>query len=126
MNEDYLTRIMLIKSKFLPVVDAKLIVYKTYKHVIDKQKIILQHEYEDFDDVAKFIAYQTLSSYCTCVETVIHAFTMDLPKKISDYADADLTAGKIKQMCLEVFERIDKVVGSMESNRYTANNSYSD
>lgn len=127
MNEDYLTRIILIKSKFLPVVDAKLIVYKTYKQVIDKRKIILQHEYEDFDDVAKFIAYQTLSSYCTFVESVINAFTMDLPKIISDYADADLTAGKLKQMCLEVFERIeDKVVGSMESNRYAANNGYSD
>lgn len=127
MDEDYLTRVILINSKYLPVVDAKLMVYKKYKHVINKGKIILQHGYEDFDDVAKFIAYQMLSSYCTFVESVINAFTMDLPKIISDYPDEDLTPEEITQMCLQVFERIeDEAVGSMESNRYTANNGYSD
>lgn len=118
MNEDYLTRVILINSKYFPVVDAKLIVYKTYKHAINKQKIILQHESEDFDDVAKFIAYQMISSYCTFVESVINAFTMDLRKIISDYPVKVLTPEKIKQMCLQVFERIeDKGVWSMESNR---------
>lgn len=108
----------MIKSKSLPVVDAKLSVYKKYKHVINKQKIILQHEYEEFDDVAKFIAYQMISLYCTFVESVITAFTMHLPKMISDYPVESLTVGKIKQICLEVFERIeDRDVLSMNSNR---------
>lgn len=118
MNEDTITRVILIKSKSLPVVDAKLTVYKKYKHLIDKQKIILQHEYEEFDDVAKCIAYQMISLYCTFVESVINAFTMDLPKMISDCPVESLTVGKIKQICLEVFERIkDKDVPSMDSNR---------
>lgn len=100
------------------MVDAKLSVYKKYKHVINKQKIILQHEYEEFDDVAKFIAYQMISLYCTFVESVITAFTMHLPKMISDYPVESLTVGKIKQICLEVFERIeDRDVLSMNSNR---------
>lgn len=121
MNEDNFTRVILIKGNSLPVVDAKLIVYKKYEHVINKQKIILQHEYEEFDDVAKFIAYQMISLYCTFVESVITAFTMDLPKMISEYPVESLTVGKIKQICLQVFERIeDKDVPSMDSNRYTA------
>lgn len=118
MNEDNLTRVILIKSKFLPVVDAKLLVYKKYKHVINQRKIILKHEYEEFDDVAKFIAYQMLSLYCTSVESVIIGFTMDLPKIMSYYSVELLTVGKIKQICLEVFDRIeDSAVVSMDSHR---------
>lgn len=114
MDEDNFTRVILIKCNSLPVVDAKLIVYKKYEHVINKQKIILQHEYEEFDDVAKFIAYQMISLYCTFVESVITAFTMHLPKMISEYPVESLTVGKIEQ----VFERIeDKDVLSMDSNR---------
>lgn len=109
---------ILITGKSLPVVEAKLIVYKKYKNVINKQTIILQHEYEEFDDVAKFIAYQMISLYCTFVESVINAITMDLPKMISDYPVESLTVGKIKQICLEVFEKIeDKDVPSMDRNR---------
>ncbi|XP_065939577.1 uncharacterized protein [Magallana gigas] len=118
VNEDNFTRVILIKGNSLPVVDAKLIVYKKYEHVINKQKIILQHEYEEFDDVAKFIAYQILSLYCTFVESVITAFTMHLPKMISEYPVESLTVGKIEQICLRVFERIeDKDVLSMDCNR---------
>lgn len=118
VDEDDLTRVILIKSKSLPVVDAKLTVYKKYKHLIDKQKIILQHEYEEFDDVAKFIAYRMISLYCTFVESVIIALTVHLPKMISDYPVESLTVGKIKQICLRVFERIeDKDVPSMDINR---------
>lgn len=114
MNGDNLTKVILIKSKSLPVVHAKLMVYKKYKHVINKQKNILQHEYEYFDDVAKFIAYQMLSSYCTFVESVIIALTIDLRKTISDYPAEMLTVEKIK----EVFYKIgDKAAGSIESNR---------
>lgn len=108
----------MITGKSLPVVEAKLIVYKKYKNVINKQTIILQHEYEEFDDVAKFIAYQMISLYCTFVESVINTFTMDLPKMISNYSDEFLTVGKIEQICLEVFETIeDKDVLSTDSNR---------
>eukprot|EP00105_Crassostrea_gigas_P033759 XP_019917907.1 PREDICTED: uncharacterized protein LOC105348325 isoform X5 [Crassostrea gigas] len=118
VDEDNFTRVILIKCNSLPVVDAKLIVYKKYEHVINEQNIILQHEYEEFDDVAKCIAYQMISLYCTFVESVITAFKMDLPKMISEYPVESLTVRKIKQICLQVFERIeDKDVPSMDSNR---------
>lgn len=118
VNEEELSRVILIKSKSLPVVDAKLLVYKKYKHVINKRKIILQHEYEEYDDVAKFIAYQLLSSFCTFVESVINAFTMDLRRIISDIPDELMTVEKIRQLCLEVFKGIeDEAIGSMQRKR---------
>lgn len=118
MNEDYITRVILIKRSNFRKVDEKLIVYRLFEHVINRRKIILQHEDEKFDNVAKFIAYQMLSSFCTFVESVINAFTMDLPKIISDCPVESLTEEKIKQICFEVFERIeDETAGSMDSNR---------
>lgn len=118
VNEEYLTRVILINSKSLPVVDAKLLVYKKYKHVINRRKILLQHEYEEFDDVAKCVAFQILSSFCTFVESLINAFTMDLQTIISDYPVESLTVEKIKRLCEEVFERIDdETIGTFESKR---------
>lgn len=118
MNEEYLTRVILVESKSLPVVDAKLLVYKKYKHVINRRKIVLQHEYEEFDDVAKCIAFQLLSSFCTFVESVINAFTMDLHTIISDYPVESLTVEKIKRLCEEVFERIqDETIWAFESSK---------
>lgn len=118
VNEEYLTRVILINSKSLPVVDAKLLVYEKYKHVINRRKILLQHEYEEFDDVAKCVAFQILSSFCTFVESLINAFTMDLQTIISDYPVESLTVEKIKRLCEEVFERIDdETIGTFESKR---------
>lgn len=120
VNEEYLTRVILIKSKSLPVVDAKLLVYKKYKHVINRRKIVLQHEYDEFDDIAKCIAYQILSSFCTFVESVINAFTMDLHTIISDYPVESLTVEKIKRLCEKFLKELKtkllgllKVKGSM-------------
>lgn len=124
VNEEYLTRVILIKSKSLPVVDAKLLVYKKYKHVINRRKIVLQHEYEEFDDVAKCIA---ISSFCTFVESVINAFTMDLHTVFFDYHIESLTVEKIKGLCEEVFKRIeDETVGIFESKRYKASHTYNE
>lgn len=120
MNEDYLTRVILIKSKCVPKDDAKLTVFSNFKHVINKRQpvIILQHENDEFNDVAKFIAYQMLSQFCTFIESVINAFTIDLPKIISDYPEKLLTVEKIHHLCLEVFERIeDEAILSLESKR---------
>lgn len=59
-----------------------------------------------------------LSQYCTFIESVINAFTMDLPKIISDYPEELLTVEKIQQLCLEVFERIkDEAIVPLESKR---------
>lgn len=103
MDEDNSIKVILITSKTLPIVKAKLTVYKKYKQVIHERKIFLQHEHEEFDDIAKMIAYQKLMEFCSYVESVINAFSVDLYKIITDYEEGPLTAYKIKQMCFKAF-----------------------
>lgn len=103
LDGDSPTKVILITSKSLPIVKAKLTVYKKYKHVINKKNIFLQHEHEEFDDVAKLIAYQKVMEFCSSVESVINAFSVDLYKIVSDYEGRPLTANKITKMCLKAF-----------------------
>lgn len=103
LDGDNPIKVILITSKSLPIVEAKLTVYKKYKHVINKKNIFLQHEHEEFDDVAKLIAYQKVMEFCSSVESVINAFSVDLYKIVSDYEGRPLTANKIREMCLKAF-----------------------
>lgn len=118
MEEDTRIRVILIRSKSLPVVLSKLIVYKNFKHVINEKGFFLQHEYEEIDDVAKMIAYRVISSFCSSVESLINAFTADLRRSMADYFDKQLTAVKIRKICLEVLEKTGyKPFGSTKSTR---------
>lgn len=103
MDGDNPTKVILITSKSLPIVKAKLTVYKKYKHVINEKKIFLQHEHEEFDDVAKLIAYQKVMEFCSSVESVKNAFSVDLYKIVTDNLERPLTANIITKMCLEAF-----------------------
>lgn len=118
MEEDTRIRVILIRSKSLPVVLSKLIVYKNFKHVINEKGFFLQHEYEEIDDVAKMIAYRVISSFCSSVESLINAFTADLRRSMADYFDKQLTAVKIRKICSEVLEKTGyKPFGSTKSTR---------
>lgn len=103
--EDNCIKVMLISSDSIPIVSAKLIAYKNFKRVINEKEIYLQHEYEDFDDVAKLIAYNLVSSFCLSLDSVINTFTNDLYKIMFDNYDKPLKATQIRQMCSDVFER---------------------
>lgn len=103
MDGDNPTKVILITSKSLPIVKAKLTVYKKYKHVINEKKIFLQHEHEEFDDVAKLIAYQKAMEFCSSVESVKTAFSVDLYKIVTDNLERPLTANILPKMCLEAF-----------------------
>lgn len=110
--------VMLITSKFLPVVKAKLMVYKKYKHTINARKIFLQHEYEEFDNVAKMVAFKHLRSFCTYIESIINAFTVDLYQIVTAHVDRPLAAEDIKGMCLKAFDESRRLqpVGSYYAN----------
>lgn len=97
-------RVILIRSKCIPVVEAKLEVYSKYKLQISKGEIFLQHEYEEYDEVAKLSAYETISSFCCYVESVVNDFTIDFSKKLKKYYGKRLTAQKFRRMCHEVFK----------------------
>lgn len=76
-------------------------VYKKYKHVINKRTIFLQHEYEDYDDVAKVVVCQQLMSFCTFIESVQNSFTVDLYNMITNCIDTPLTSKVIGTLCLK-------------------------
>lgn len=102
-SEDQRIKVMLIRSQYLPVIPSKRIVYKSFKHEINEQEIFLQHEYEDFDDVAKLIAFRLLSSFCSSLESIIYSLTTDLHENMSDEFDKLLTAEEIKDICRITF-----------------------
>lgn len=71
----------MITTKRVQVVDAKLAVYKNYKDKIDSNhsiKLLLHHEYEDIDEVAKLSAWNRVSTYCCFIDSVIIFFEKDL------------------------------------------------
>lgn len=51
--EDNLFKVIFIRSKFILIVEVKLIVYKKYKNVIKKRKIFLQYVDDEFDEIVK-------------------------------------------------------------------------
>lgn len=103
MDGDSPAKVILITSKSLPIVKAKLTVYKKYKHVIIEKNIFLQHEHEEVDDVAKLIAYQQVMKFCSSVESVKNTFSVDLYKIVTDSLGKPLTANKITHMCFQAF-----------------------
>lgn len=81
----------------------------------------MQHEYEDFDNVAKLIAYNIVSSFCLYLDSLIHMFTNDLHKIMFDKYDKPLQTEQIGEMCFGVFERTVKThkeFGSARAMRY--------
>lgn len=126
---DTRVRVIRIKSDSLPVVSSKLIVYKNFKHVINEKGFFLQHEYDEIDDLAKVIANRVISSFCSSAESLINAFTVDLPKSMADYFDKQLPldkplrADKIRLICSDVLEKMGyKPFESTKSTRYQASN----
>lgn len=103
--EDNCIRVILISSDSLPVVSSKLIAYKTFKRAINRNEIYLQHEYEDFDDVAKLIANNILTSFCHFLDFIIHVFNNDLHKIMFDNYDKPLHVMEIRQYIHDVFKR---------------------
>lgn len=118
MNEENISRVILIRSESIPVVEAKLAVYRKYKHLINKRKLILHHVYEDYDDVAKLIAYERLSSVCVLVESLVNIFTIGL-SEFSKELKGKQPSEDIQKLCHEVFNRTkDEAVGLVKCNIY--------
>lgn len=103
--KDNCIRVILISSDSIPVVSSKLIAYKTFKRAINRNEIYLQHEYEDFDDVAKLIANNILTSFCLFLDFMIHAFNNDLHKIMFDNYDKPLNVMKIREDFHDVLKR---------------------
>lgn len=120
-DEGNCVTVMLISSDSIPVVSAKLVAYKNFKRVINEKEIYLQHEYEDFDNVAKLIAYNIVSSFCLYLDSLIDTFTNDLHKIMFDNYDKQLKRKQVREMCFDVFgknAKKHKLFGSAGAMRY--------
>lgn len=120
-DEGNCVKVILISSDSIPVVSAKLVAYKNFKRVINEKEIYLQHEYEDFDNVAKLIAYNIVSSFCLYLDSLIHTFTNDLHKIMFDNYDKQLKRKQVREMCFDVFgknAKKRKLFGSAGAMRY--------
>uniref|UniRef100_A0A8W8NLM9 Uncharacterized protein n=1 Tax=Magallana gigas TaxID=29159 RepID=A0A8W8NLM9_MAGGI len=118
-NEENIARIILIRSDSIPVIEAKLAVYRNYKHLIIQRNIWLQHEYEEFDEVAKLIAYERLSSICVSIELLINVFTIGLSRINSEPIGKQSTTEDIKTVCNKTFNIAkDEAVGLVNCNFY--------
>lgn len=122
MNEDELnvTRVILIRSESIPFVEAKLVVYRTYKNFINTKRVFLHHALENNDELAKFSAYEQLSSFCVFVESLINSLTIELRRIMSEHqikSNTHLTSRTIETLCYEVFDKTEDL-GSPTGYRY--------
>lgn len=69
-NQQDQVRVILIHSKSLRVIEAKLKVYRKYKSVIDSGNIFLQHVYDDYEDISKLCVHNKLNWLCGVVKTL--------------------------------------------------------
>nr|XP_034317809.1 uncharacterized protein LOC105338984 [Crassostrea gigas] len=69
-NRENQVRVILIHSKSLRVIEAKLKVYKEYKTVIDSGKIFLQHVYDDYEEISKLSAHSKMTWLCSVVQNL--------------------------------------------------------
>lgn len=88
-NSENTIKVILIQSKSLRVIEAKLRVYKEFQQEIDSDNIVLQHVLEDYEEVAKLSLYHTVNSFCKFIDflqEVLHIKHLDqiLPRAFDD------------------------------------------
>lgn len=107
---------ILIYSKSLRVIEAKLRVYREYQNIIDPGNIYLHHVYEDLEELAKLSAHKKISNLHRCVRDLKNTFDIEnVPYLIQYVADTVLTEEKIRGLCFGV--RINDI-GNVESNPF--------
>lgn len=107
---------ILIYSKSLRVIEAKLRVYREYQNIIDPGNIYLHHVYEDMEELAKLSAHKKISNLHRCVRELKNTFDIEnVPYLIKYVADTVLTEEKIRGLCFGV--RINDI-GNVESNPF--------
>lgn len=115
-----LPKVILVHSESMQVVDAKLKVYKTFKSYLEQTQIFLHHEYEDSDDIAKWIASQKIASLSDYVQSTIDLFSREhLSLVIENALKNSLTQENIRDLCCYVVIKTGYVtVGSVSSESY--------
>lgn len=118
-NKDEI-RIILIHSRSLPSIQAKLVVYKTYQSKIKSENIYLHHDYDDYDEISKMSAKQKLLLFRRTVDVLSESIPrQEIPNIIEQAAIRALTSQNIRQLCFDAFIKDDgKNVGTVAHEPY--------
>lgn len=124
--ENSLPKVILINSESMQVVDAKMKVYKTFKSYLEHTQIFLHHEYEERDDIAKWIASQKIASLSASLQLTMDSFSREhLASVIDNALDNSLTQENIRDLCCDVFIKTrNETVGSVNSASYACHLSF--
>lgn len=119
-KEENTEKIMLVLSESVGMIDAKLRVYRKYKDDIDANEIFLLHAYENYDEIAKSIAYKKVSLFRKLVRDSINIFsTESLESVVSKAIEISFTEEHITRLCFEVVIKYKgDDVGSVNSGPY--------
>lgn len=84
------------------VIEAKLKVYEKYKGDIESGNILIQHVFDDHDEIAKLCAYKKLNRMCGIVQSLRKVFYLKRLRLILNEASAwILTQEYIRKLCRE-------------------------
>lgn len=78
----YAPKVILVRSKSISTVEAKLAVYRKYRKNISMKSTFIHHEYDDYGEVSKWIAFHKLSSFLNTVMRMTTNIKWDISQKI--------------------------------------------
>lgn len=106
-TDNAIPKVLLIHSNSMQVADARLKVYETFKSYIEPEEIFLHHEYEEIDDIARWIACQKIESTCAFVKSKMESLSKIHLVSVIDVALNDsLTIENIRDLCFKVVIKI--------------------
>lgn len=97
-NQKDRVKVILIRSKSVRVIEAKLKVYREYNTVIESSNIFLQHEYDDFEKVSKLSVHKKLTWLCGVVKTFRNNLN-NLNRILKNETNSVLTEDYLKELC---------------------------
>lgn len=97
-NQKDRVKVILIRSKSVRVIEAKLKVYREYNTVIESSNIFLQHEFDDFENVSKLSVHKKLTWLCGVVKTFRNNLN-NLNRILKNETNSVLTEDNFKELC---------------------------
>lgn len=119
-NQHNEVRIILVKSDSLPIVEAKLKVYKAFKSHIDSENIFLHHVFEEYDEIAKLSFHRKISWFRDNIKEYSKSISeANLKQIIEEAADKALTETNVRDLCFDANIKDNKVdVGTAHGRSY--------
>lgn len=111
-----LVKVILIKGGFHSVLQAKKKAYQKYKQFFNFERFHLQHESEEYTEVAKLSAHQKVVSYKQFVESVRDSIPLEnIEKIVKEAVNRALSKESITELC---FDAVIQESGNTKSDPY--------